>query len=61
MPVFCISGGFFMDRVETEIWETIKKIIAGGETAVVSQTKDGIKVYEQKRRLLYGKSALKKN
>lgn len=49
-----------MDQKEAEIWTVIKKIICGGETAEVRMTKDGIKVYERKCRLMYGKSAVKK-
>lgn len=49
-----------MNPGEQEVWNTIKKIISGGETAEVRMTKDGIKVYEQSRKLMFGKSTLKK-
>ena len=53
-------GGVRMNPGEQEGWNTIKRIISGGETAEVRMTKDGIKVYEQSRKLMFGKSTLKK-
>lgn len=49
-----------MDANDLEAWKAVKKIIDSGETAEVRMTKDGIKVYERKCKLMFGKSDLKK-